>query len=98
VESRVRLRTGRRLSRLDTTRNAVTLDNGEGVSFDRLLIAIGGAAAALDVPGAQLPNLFYLRTLEDAELLQHAMAKAAREGQSHPKGRGRAVVIGGGTL
>jgi len=98
VQSHVQLRTGRRLSRLDTTRNAVTLDNGEGVSFDRLLIAIGGAAAALNVPGAQLPNLFYLRTLEDAELLQHAMAKAAREGQPHPKARGRAVVIGGGML
>ena len=97
VQSRVQLRTGRRLSRLDTTRNAVTLDNGEGVSFDRLLLAIGGAARAR-LRRAQLPNLFYLRTLEDAERLQHAIAKAVREGQSHPKGRGRAVVIGGGTL
>ncbi len=30
IENRVQLRTGRRVSHLDTTRNAVTLDNGEG--------------------------------------------------------------------
>jgi 3-phenylpropionate/trans-cinnamate dioxygenase ferredoxin reductase component len=98
VENRVQLRSGRRVSHVDTTRNAVMLDNGEGISFSRLLIATGGGAAPLDVAGAQLPNLFYLRTLEDAELLQHVMAKAAREGQKHEKGRGRAVVIGGGPL
>jgi 3-phenylpropionate/trans-cinnamate dioxygenase ferredoxin reductase subunit len=98
VENRVQLRTGRRVSNLDATRNAVTLDNGEGVTFDRLLIATGGGAAPLKAPGAELPNLFYLRTLEDAEVLQHAMIKASRGGQTHAKGRGRAVVIGGGLL
>ena len=98
VENHIQLRTGRRISQIDTTRNAVTLDNGEGVSFSRLLIATGGAAAPVDAPGAQLPNLFYLRTLEDADHLQHAMAKAAKEGLAHSKGRGRAVVIGGTPL
>ncbi|HEY1922570.1 MAG TPA: FAD-dependent oxidoreductase, partial [Tepidisphaeraceae bacterium] len=98
VENHVQLRTGRRLSSLDTTRNTATLDSGEGVSFDRLLIATGGGAAPLDAPGAELPNLFYLRTLADAEVLQHAMMKARREGQVHEKGRGRAVVIGSGVL
>ncbi len=98
VENHVQLRTGRRLSSVDTTRNTATLDSGEGVSFDRLLIATGGGAAPLDVPGAELPNLFYLRTLGDAEVLQHAMIKASREGQAHPKGRGRAVVVGSGVL
>jgi 3-phenylpropionate/trans-cinnamate dioxygenase ferredoxin reductase subunit len=98
VNNRVQLRTGRRVSRIDTTRNAVTLDNGEGLSFDSMLIATGGGAAPLDIPGAQLPNLFYLRTLEDAELLQHATVKAAKVGLPHDKGRGVAVVIGGGPL
>lgn len=98
IENRVQLRTGRRVSHLDTPRSAVTLDNGEGVSFDQLLIATGGSAAMLEAPGADLPNLFYLRTLEDAELLQHAAFKARKEGQPHDKGRGRATVIGGGLL
>jgi 3-phenylpropionate/trans-cinnamate dioxygenase ferredoxin reductase subunit len=98
VENHVQLRTGRRVSHLDATRNTVTLDSGEGVSFDRLLIATGGSAAMLETPGAELPNLFYLRTLGDAEVLRQAMIKASREGQAHAKGRGRAVVIGGGLL
>ncbi|HEX4052660.1 MAG TPA: FAD-dependent oxidoreductase [Tepidisphaeraceae bacterium] len=98
IDNRVQLRTGRRISHLDTTRGAVTLDNGEGVSFDQLLIATGGSAAMLETPGADLPNLFYLRTLEDAEHLQHAMFKARKEGQPHDKGRGRATIIGGGLL
>src|SRR5689334_7532393 len=37
----VELRTGRRASHLDTTRRAVTLDNGEEISFDKLLLATG---------------------------------------------------------
>jgi len=97
-DNRVQLRTGRRAAHLDTTRNSVTLDNGEGVSFDRLLIATGGTARALDIPGSQLPNLFYLRTLEDADHLQLAMAKAKAGGLAHPRGRGRAAIIGGGLL
>jgi 3-phenylpropionate/trans-cinnamate dioxygenase ferredoxin reductase subunit len=95
---KVQLRTGRRASHLDTARNCVTLDSGEDISFDRLLIATGGAPAPLGASGAQLPNLFYLRTLEDAERLQHAMDKARREGRPHPHGRGRCVIAGGGPL
>lgn len=98
VENHVQLRTGRRVSHIDVTRNSVTLDNGEGVSFSRLLIATGGSPAPLQVDGARLPSLYYLRTLEDAELLQHVMMKASREGQAHAKGHGRAVVVGSDPL
>ncbi len=94
-KNHLQLRTGRRVSQVDTTRNSVTLDNGERVSFGRLLLATGGGAAPLDAPGAQLPNLFYLRTLEDVDLLQHAIAKAAREGLPYAGGHGKAIVIGG---
>jgi NADPH-dependent 2,4-dienoyl-CoA reductase/sulfur reductase-like enzyme len=96
--NRIQLRTGRRASHLDVGRNCVTLDSGEAVSFDRLLIATGGTPAPLRAEGAQLPNLFYLRTLEDAERIHHAMEKSRREGRAHQRGRGRAVVIGGGPL
>ncbi|MGD1278362.1 MAG: FAD-dependent oxidoreductase [Tepidisphaeraceae bacterium] len=100
VEHRVRLRTSQRVSRLDIHRHSATLANGEEISFDHLLIATGGGAKRLSVPGAALPNLLYLRTLEDAERLGHAMDKARREGRPHPDkaGRGRAVVIGAGVL
>jgi 3-phenylpropionate/trans-cinnamate dioxygenase ferredoxin reductase subunit len=94
----VELRTGRRVSRLDTGRQSVMLDNGEEVSFDRLLLATGATPKPLDVPGARLPNLFYLRTIEDADRIHNAVEKAKHEGRAHPGGRGRVVVIGGGLM
>ena len=60
--------------------------------------ATGAAPRMLDVPGALLPNLFYLRSLEDATRLQTAIDKAKREGRTHAKGRGRVAVIGAGFL
>jgi 3-phenylpropionate/trans-cinnamate dioxygenase ferredoxin reductase subunit len=103
----VDLRTGRRVSRIDPPRSAATLDSGEEISYDRLLLATGAMAAPLQVSGAQLPSLFYLRTIDDAELLRHAIEKAQREGRSHRDTgvtpvsqpmRGVAVVIGAGLL
>src|SRR3954468_23077629 len=40
-ENNVELRTGRRVSYIDTSRACATLDNGEVYSYDRLLIATG---------------------------------------------------------
>ena len=98
VEHNVQLRTGQYATYLDAHRHAVVLGSGEEISFDQLLIATGGSPRALRVPGADLPNLFYLRTLEDADRLVHAIDKAKREGRTHHRGRGRSVVIGGGLL
>ena len=91
------LRTGRRVSHLDTARRAVTLDDGQEVGYDRLLLATGAVAARLDVPGAALPNLFYCRTLADADRLGHALdvARAATAGGTVGP---RVAVIGGGVL
>ena len=94
----IELRTGRRVAHLDAGRMAAILDNGEEISFDRLLLATGAVPAPLQIPGAHLPNLFYLRTLDDCEVLHHAVDKARREGRSHDRGRGRVAVIGGGVL
>jgi 3-phenylpropionate/trans-cinnamate dioxygenase ferredoxin reductase subunit len=94
----VELRTGRRVAHLDTARCAVTLDNGKEISYDRLLLATGASSTRLDIPGAQLPNLFYVRTLEDVERLGHAIDQAKAEGRPHAKGRGLVTVIGGGVL
>lgn len=97
-KSQVQLRTGRRVSHLDVSRMAAILDNGEDVSFDRMLLATGAVPAPLKVPGANLPNLFYLRTLDDCDVLLHALDKAKAEGRTHERGRGKVAVIGGGVL
>src|SRR5579859_6119359 len=97
-ENHVQLRSGRAVAHLDASRMSATLSTGEDISFDKLLIATGASPAPLKIPGAQLPNLFYLRTIDDAELLHHAIDKALREGRPHPSGRGRVAVIGAGVL
>jgi 3-phenylpropionate/trans-cinnamate dioxygenase ferredoxin reductase subunit len=97
-QNNVELRTGCRVSHLDTARSAVTLDNGKEISYDRLLLAMGASPLRLAIPGAQLPNLFYVRTLGDVERLGHAIDVAKAEGRPHPNGRGQVAVIGGGVL
>ena len=91
-EQRVTLRTGTRATALDTGRGLVTLDTGEQLAYDRLLIAAGAKAGPLDVPGAELPGLWYLRTLEDSDRLHTVAAESRRDG------RGRCAVVGGGRL
>jgi 3-phenylpropionate/trans-cinnamate dioxygenase ferredoxin reductase component len=88
----VELRTGQRVAHLDVARRTASIDNGDEISYDQLLLATGSSARHLTIPGAELQNLFYLRTLGDAEMLQNAIAKAKNEG------RGRATIIGGGLL
>jgi 3-phenylpropionate/trans-cinnamate dioxygenase ferredoxin reductase component len=99
-EHDVELRTGRRVSYIDTNRASATLDNGQVVSFDHLLLATGASAKPLKIPGADLPSVYSLRTLDDADRLHHAIDTALREGHRHPRGvgRGRVAVIGGGLL
>ena len=100
AERRIQLRTGARAAHLDVARRVVTLASGEGISFDRLLLATGMSPMHLTIPGADLPNVYYLRTLDDAERLGHAIEKARSEGTRHASGagRGRVTVVGGGVL
>src|SRR5579863_6734954 len=88
-KNHIELRTGRRVAHLDVARMTAIVNTGEEISFDRLLLATGATPMPLQVPGADLPNLFYLRTLDDAELLHHAIDKALHEGRTHARGRGR---------
>lgn len=98
AQNRIDLRTGRRVTMLDVARNCIAMDNGQDVLFDRLLIATGGTPRKLKIPGVELPNVFYLRKIEDANRLHNAAQTALREGRPHERGRGRACVIGDGVL
>src|SRR5438105_12695135 len=42
-QNHVELRTGRRVAQLESARHTATLDNGEEVNFDTMLIATGAA-------------------------------------------------------
>lgn len=92
TENGVALRTGRRLTQLDTARSCAHLDDGSEIFFDRLLLAVGTTPRPLSVPGGTLPNTFYLKTLADADRLHHAIEISRKAGNN------RAAVIGAGLL
>ena len=72
---------------IDAVRKVVRLEDREGVHYDSLLIATGGANRRLPVRGTTLEGIHDLRTFEDADRIR----EAARAG-------GRAVVVGAGFI
>ncbi len=94
----VALRTRVRVTRLDPARQVAILDTGDEITYDKALLATGATPNILRIPGADLPNVHYLRTLEQADRLHNAIEKALSEGRKHMRGRGRVTIIGGGTL
>jgi 3-phenylpropionate/trans-cinnamate dioxygenase ferredoxin reductase subunit len=86
-EHRVELRLGLQAVALDPRARRVELADGEALGYDRLLLCLGSTARRLTCPGADLPGLFYLRTVADV-----APIRAAVKPGSH------AVIIGGGYI
>ncbi len=77
AEKDIELLLGRRAERLDADRRVVTLDDGEELPFDHLLIATGSEPRKL--PGTdRFENVHTLRTIADAGALREALAPAAR--------------------
>ena len=87
VENDIELRTSIRVTAIEPRTSEVVLEDGHRLRYDRLLLATGSAPRRLDIPGAGLAGVHYLRGVGDAEAIRVAAASA-----------GRAVVIGGGWI
>lgn len=90
-EQQVDVHLGQRAVALDTRARLVRLQGGASVPYDRLLIATGGAARHLSVPGADLPGVLSLRTLDQAQDLALQLRAIAADGN-------RLVIVGGGFI
>jgi 3-phenylpropionate/trans-cinnamate dioxygenase ferredoxin reductase subunit len=75
---RIALRLGARATTIDAKQKFVMLEDGERVSYDRLLVATGGRNRTLSVPGADLGGVFQLRTVEDCDRIRAATERARR--------------------
>jgi 3-phenylpropionate/trans-cinnamate dioxygenase ferredoxin reductase component len=83
----VELRLGVRATAVDPAGHTVTLDDGSELRYDKLLLATGSRVRLLDVPGADLAGVRYLRTLPDADGLLDDLRRARR-----------VVVVGAGWI
>jgi pSer/pThr/pTyr-binding forkhead associated (FHA) protein/NADPH-dependent 2,4-dienoyl-CoA reductase/sulfur reductase-like enzyme len=78
-----------RVMKLDAENSRFTLDDGADVSYDQLLIAAGASPNPPNFPGADLPGVMTMRTLQDARtVMDQISAKRFKQ----------AVVVGGGPL
>jgi len=77
AEHNVDLRTGVTVAMIDPAAHLVTFDGGT-IGYDKLLLATGAHARRVDIPGTGLGNIFYLRTLPEADALRAAFTPDAR--------------------
>ncbi|VXD04408.1 Putidaredoxin reductase CamA [Pseudomonas sp. 9AZ] len=78
---------GVRVTHIDREHKQVSLDDGRSIAYHKLVIATGGRARPLTLEGANRPNVFLLRTIDDIERIR-ALAKPGA----------RMVIIGGGFI
>jgi NAD(P)H-nitrite reductase large subunit len=83
----VRTFLGRRVVEVDFNKNAAQLENGERLSYARLLIATGGKPFIPKMEGLEIPGVYTFTKLEDVQKISSAL-KETQE----------AVVIGGGLI
>jgi NADPH-dependent 2,4-dienoyl-CoA reductase/sulfur reductase-like enzyme len=76
-EHNVDLRAGVTVAMIDPAAHLVTFDGGT-LGYDKLLLATGSSARRVDLPGAGLGNVLYLRTLPESDALREAFTPDAR--------------------
>jgi NADPH-dependent 2,4-dienoyl-CoA reductase/sulfur reductase-like enzyme len=87
AEHDVDLRRGVTVTSIDRSSRRVGLEGGESVPYDRLLITTGASPRRLNVPGADLDGVLYLRTVGESERLGAAL-----------RGGGNVVIAGAGWI
>jgi 3-phenylpropionate/trans-cinnamate dioxygenase ferredoxin reductase component len=83
----IELRLGSTAVSLDTANTRLELDDGEHLSYDRLLLATGAEPRRLPVPGTELDGIFYLRSVGDSDALRTRFDRG-----------GAMVVVGAGWI
>lgn len=86
-EKGIDLRLGTRAASIDRAARRIAFDDGSGIEYSQLILATGSRARTIPIPGADLPGVLSLKTLDDAR----SIAAALRPGI-------RVVIIGAGYI
>jgi 3-phenylpropionate/trans-cinnamate dioxygenase ferredoxin reductase subunit len=85
-DQKIELIAGRAVS-IDRRERKVTLASGSSIHYDHLVLATGARNRLLDLPNANLPDVMYLRILDESESLRKIIPS-----------KKRAVIIGAGFI
>ena len=81
----ISFRLGTHVRDIDRLNKAVTLSNGETLSYQKLALCTGSRVRKVTVPGCDLRGMYYLRNIDDVLAIKSAV-----------KRNGEAVIVGGG--
>lgn len=86
-EKNIQLITNLKVLKVDTVNKIVKTAKNQSFNYNKLLIATGGKVNQLSIPGNKLPEIVYLRTLEDAKKIKEIISISQNS-----------VVVGGGFI
>ena len=86
-EQNIELRLGAKAEGIDAKAHRLVLGDGEALAYDKLLLTTGARVRRLDLPGAELGGVLYLRSIEDSLAIKKELVAGAS-----------IVVIGGGYI
>ncbi|MCI2283895.1 NAD(P)/FAD-dependent oxidoreductase [Colwellia sp. MSW7] len=89
-KNNITLMLGKQVSKIDSSNNNITLQNGDLLSYDKLILATGASPFIPPITGIDTAqNLFTLRTQADVENIRSAFLASEQK---------RVVIIGGGYI
>jgi 3-phenylpropionate/trans-cinnamate dioxygenase ferredoxin reductase subunit len=80
-------RLGERVESIDRDAKTVTLEGGETIGYEQLVLATGSRVRRLPLPGGELPGVHYLRTMADVDGIRDEVGEGRR-----------LVIVGGGYI
>ena len=87
AQNNIELMLGVEVAKIDRAGKSLVYADGETIPYDKLVIATGTSARKITVPGADLPQVYALRTAVDARAMRDALPTMEN-----------VVVIGGGFI
>lgn len=77
-KSDITVMTGTRIKAIDTSSKQVIAEDGARIGYEFLILATGGQARRLNLPGADLPGVYLLRNLAEADALSEHFSRIER--------------------
>jgi 3-phenylpropionate/trans-cinnamate dioxygenase ferredoxin reductase subunit len=87
ADKNVAVKVNTSVTAIDTDAHTVTTDDGETISYEKLLIATGGRPRKLSIPGSDLAGIHYLRTIADVDAIRDEFSEGRK-----------LVIVGGGYI